>query len=41
MEVKVRIPTPLRPLAQGQDSVDIAGDTIQACINTLEATYPG
>jgi sulfur-carrier protein len=41
MQVKVRIPTPLRSLSKGQDTVEIPGETIQGCINSLETQYPG
>lgn len=41
MEIKVRIPTPLRPLVGGQDAVKIAGANLQECIEALESQFPG
>lgn len=41
MNVKVRIPTPLRTLAGGQDTLQIGGESLQQCIDSLEAQYPG
>lgn len=41
MDIKVRIPTPLRPLAGGQDAVQISGATLQECIDSLETQFPG
>jgi len=37
----VRIPTPLRKYTQGQEEVQIAGATIGALIEALEAAHPG
>ncbi len=39
--IKVRIPTPLRTLTEGQGEVDLEGKSIAALIDTLESTYPG
>jgi len=39
--IKVRIPTPLRPLTKNQGEVDIAAGSITDLVNTLEASYPG
>lgn len=41
MEIKVRIPTPLRPIAGGKDVVSIASDDLRECVETLEQQYPG
>ncbi len=38
---KVRIPTPLRQLSAGKDTLEIDGGTLQACIDALESSYPG
>ena len=39
--IKVRIPTPLRPLTKNQGEVDVAAGSITDLVNTLEASYPG
>ena len=39
--IKVRIPTPLRPLTKNQGEVDVDAGSITDMVNTLEATYPG
>ena len=41
MEVKVRIPTPLRALAGGQDTLQVLAGDLKQCIETLEGQYPG
>lgn len=41
MSVRVRVPTPLRGLAAGQDVLSISGDTLLQCIDSLESQYPG
>ena len=41
MAVRVRVPTPLRGLASGQDVLSITGETLQQCIDSLESQYPG
>ncbi len=41
MEIKVRIPTPLRPIAGGKDVVSIVSDDLRECVETLEQQYPG
>jgi len=41
MSVTVRIPTPLRKLTNGQDVVRGDGGTLMACIDRLEASFPG
>lgn len=37
----VRIPTPLRPMAQGKDEVQVDGATVGAVIDDLERRHPG
>jgi molybdopterin synthase sulfur carrier subunit len=39
--IKVRIPTPLRPLTKGQGEVEASAGNIDDMIGTLDATYPG
>jgi molybdopterin synthase sulfur carrier subunit len=39
--IKVRIPTPLRPLTKNQGEVDIAAGSITDLVNSLETSYPG
>lgn len=39
--IKVRIPTPLRPLTKGQGEVESAAANIVDMIGALDATYPG
>ena len=39
--IKVRIPTPLRPLTKGQGEVESAAANIGDMIGSLDATYPG
>ena len=41
MSVNVRIPMPLRGLTQERDVVSGDGGTLAACIEALEASYPG
>ena len=41
MAVNVRIPSPLRRLTNGDDRVDVEGDTLGAVIHSLEARFPG
>jgi molybdopterin converting factor small subunit len=41
MSIKVRIPTPLRTLTQGQDEVPGEGATVRAVIDDLERRFPG
>lgn len=41
MDVKVRIPTPLRALAGGQDILQVAGADLRQCVEALEQQYPG
>mgnify|MGYP006349865499 FL=1 len=39
--IKVRIPTPLRPLTKGQGEVESAAANIVDMIGSLDAPYPG
>lgn len=39
--IKVRIPTPLRPLTKGQGEVEAKGANVQEMINHLESAHPG
>lgn len=39
--IKVRIPTPLRPLTKGQGEVEVTADTIVDMIETLDTAHPG
>ena len=39
--IKVRIPTPLRPLTKGQGEVDAQAYTIVEMIDTLNTAHPG
>lgn len=41
MSIRVRIPTPLRTLTEGQADVSASGQNVAACISDLEARYPG
>ena len=41
MAVKVRIPTPLQRLTQGQEEVDGVPGTIMSLVDELERKYPG
>lgn len=41
MAIHVRIPTPLRTLTQGQETVTAEGKTVRALIDGLEAAHPG
>ena len=41
MSVTVRIPTPLRKLTNNEDVVAGDGETLLACIESLEQRYPG
>jgi molybdopterin synthase sulfur carrier subunit len=41
MDVTVRIPTPLRSLTGGEESVKIAGATVRDVIENLEKAHPG
>jgi molybdopterin synthase sulfur carrier subunit len=39
--IKVRIPTPLRPLSKGQGEVEVTAGTIVDMIETLDTAHPG
>jgi molybdopterin synthase sulfur carrier subunit len=39
--IKVRIPTPLRPLTKGQGEVEISAASIVDLIDTLNVAHPG
>jgi molybdopterin synthase sulfur carrier subunit len=39
--IKVRIPTPLRPLTRGQGEVEAKGANIAELLDNLNAGYPG
>ena len=39
--IKVRIPTPLRPMTGGKNEVEIAGNTIAEKIENLGTAHPG
>lgn len=41
MPVKVRIPTPLRSLTNGEDEVTVEGKSIKEVIDNLETNYSG
>jgi sulfur-carrier protein len=41
MPIKVRIPSPLRKLTQGQGEVAVLGSNITELIETMEKSYPG
>ncbi len=37
----VRIPTPLRRVTNGQDKVEMDGDTLGQIIESMDSSYPG
>lgn len=39
--IKVRIPTPLRPMTGGKSEVEIAGNTVSEIIDNLGCAHPG
>ena len=39
--IKVRIPTPLRPLTKGQGEVQASAATVAEMIDTLNSAHPG
>ncbi len=39
--IKVRIPTPLRPMTGGKNEVESAGNTIAEIIDNLGTAHPG
>jgi molybdopterin synthase sulfur carrier subunit len=41
MSIVVRIPTPLRRLTNGQDKVNVDGDSLGGVIDAMNEQYPG
>ena len=41
MSIMVRIPTPLRRVTNGQDKVQVNGDSVGAIIGDLDNQFPG
>ena len=41
MSASVRIPTPLRKVANGKDKANADGDTVGAIIASLDSQFPG
>ena len=41
MSIMVRIPTPLRRVTNGQDKVQVNGDSVGAIISDLDSQFPG
>lgn len=39
--IKVRIPTPLRPMTGGKSEVEIEGNTVSEIIDNLGSAHPG
>ncbi|MEC4680530.1 MAG: ubiquitin-like small modifier protein 1 [Nitrospirota bacterium] len=39
--IKVRIPTPLRPMTGGKNEVEVAGNTVAEIIDNLGSAHPG
>jgi sulfur-carrier protein len=39
--IKVRIPTPLRPMTGGKSEVEIPGNTVSEIIDNLGSAHPG
>ncbi len=39
--IKVRIPTPLRPMTGGKNEVEIAGNSVAEIIENLTSVHPG
>ncbi len=39
--VTIKLPTPLRPYAGGQQEVSVTGDTVFQALEQLLASYPG
>ncbi|HAC19586.1 MAG TPA: molybdopterin synthase sulfur carrier subunit, partial [Dehalococcoidia bacterium] len=40
MSIMVRIPTPLRRVTNGQDKVQVNGDSVGAIIGDLDSQFP-
>lgn len=41
MAITVRIPTPLRTLTAGQESVQVEGKSVRDLVDSLESAHPG
>ena len=41
MAITVRIPTPLRSLTAGQESVQVEGKSVRDLVDSLESAHPG
>ena len=41
MTAELRIPTPLRRLTDGQETVEVSGGTLDEGLNHLDSLYPG
>ena len=41
MSVKIKIPTPLRKITNGEDTVTTEGASLLDCIDSMEQSYPG
>jgi molybdopterin synthase sulfur carrier subunit len=41
VSVRLRIPTPLRSVANGQDRAAVDGETLKAVFDALDDQYPG
>ena len=41
MSIPVSIPTPLRPLTDNLDTVEVEGGTVHELISALDVKYPG
>ncbi len=39
--IKVRIPTPLRPMTGGKNEVEIAGNSVAEILDNLATAHPG
>ena len=40
MTVRVRIPSPLRSVTEGQAEVQVAGENLAGCLDALEGQFP-
>lgn len=41
MSVKVRVPSPLRPLTAGAAEVEVDGETVEQALRDLDQRFPG
>jgi len=41
MSITVRIPTPLRTLTAGQETVQVEGKSVRDLVDSLESAHPG